>query len=142
MNHIQKLTWASIKYFSDEDLLTDGQIAEQFIGQHLLTLTTSYQMRSLYYWLREGKSSNAELDFIIEAPPYMIAIEVKAGAAGKIRSLHQWMKDINYPKKKCVRFNFSEGKEEVVEYQFDEVKLEYPLLTLPLYLVQNLQQFI
>jgi predicted AAA+ superfamily ATPase len=142
MNHVQKLTWQSLKNFSETELLTDGQIAEQFIGQHLLAGFPSYQDPSLYYWLREGKSANAELDYLIEKPPYLVAIEVKAGAAGKIRSLHQWMKDISYKKKKCVRFNLSKGFEEEVEYQFEESKLKYQLLTLPLYLIQNLDQFL
>ncbi len=142
MNHVQKITWQSLKHFSETELLTDGQIAEQFIGQHLIAQFPSYQVPSLYYWLREGKSSNAELDFIFEQPPFLIALEVKAGAAGKIRSLHQWMKDVPYKKKKSIRFNLSKGALENVEYQFEDRKLKYQLLTLPLYLVQNIDQFL
>lgn len=142
MNHFQKASWVSIKSMSEESILTDGKIAEQFIGQHLMTLQPIYEAPSLYYWLREGKSSNAEIDYILERSPYLVAVEVKAGAAGKIRSLHQWVKDAPYNKKKCIRFNLSPGSEEIVRYQYENQVLEYPLLTLPLYLVESLDRFI
>lgn len=135
MNHVQKASWLAIKNFSEEELLTEGSIAEQFIGQELLALNPAYQNPSLNYWLREGKTSNAEVDYIIERSPNLIAIEVKAGAAGKIRSLHQWMKDIQYKKKKAIRFNLSKGSREFVTYKFEEGHIDYDLLTLPLYLV-------
>lgn len=142
MNHFQKASWASIKNMSEENILTDGKIAEQFIGQHLMSLQPAYETPFLYYWLREGKSSNAEVDYILERSPYLVAVEVKAGAAGKIRSLHQWVKDIPYKKKKCIRFNLSRGGEENVRYQFEDQVLEYSLLTLPLYLVESLDSFL
>lgn len=138
MNHFQKASWSSIKSMSEENLLTDGKIAEQFIGQHLMTLAPCYEPPSLYYWLREGKKSNAEVDYILERTPFLCAIEVRAGVAGKIRSLHQWVKDAAHKKKKCLRFNLSKGGEENVRYRFDDQLLEYPLLTLPVYLVESL----
>jgi predicted AAA+ superfamily ATPase len=142
MNYFQKSTWISIKNMSTEKILTDGKIAEQFVGQQLLTLQPSYESPSLYYWLREGKSSNAEVDYIIERSPFLIAIEVKAGASGKIRSLHQWVKDTSHKKKKCVRFNLSRGGEELVKHQYEDHLLEYSLLTIPLYLIESLDQLV
>ncbi|HPI41462.1 MAG TPA: hypothetical protein PLJ21_11700, partial [Pseudobdellovibrionaceae bacterium] len=90
----------------------------------------------LHYWLREGKASNSEVDYIIEKENYLIAVEVKAGAGGKIRSLHQWMNDITYKKKRAVRFNLSKGAIERVSHQMPTRHLEYDLMTLPLYLIQ------
>jgi hypothetical protein len=138
MNHFQKATWVSIKNMSEEKILTDGKIGEQFIGQQLLSLQPVYESANLYYWLREGKSSNAEVDYIIEKSPFLVAIEVKAGASGKIRSLHQWVKDTSCKNKKCIRFNLSRGGKEIVKYQFEDQLLEYPLITIPLYLVESL----
>ncbi len=142
MNHFQKASWVNIKNMSEAKLLTDGKIAEQFIGQHLLSLQPPYESPDLYYWLREGKAANSEVDYVIERSPYLIAIEVKAGAAGKIRSMHHWVKDTAHDKKKCLRFNLSPGSEELVTYQFENQRLEYPLLTIPLYLVESLERLL
>lgn len=137
MNHLHGLTWKNFKKFNEQEIITEGLIAEQFVGQHLLYRNPSYIEPRLNYWLREGKEKNAEIDFVIEKENYILAIEVKAGAAGKIRSLHQWMNDIQYKKKKAIRFNLSKGTTEKVSYQMDNGNLEYSLLTLPLYLIQH-----
>jgi len=142
MNHMQKLSYQTLKHSSEIQLLSEGEMAEQFVGQHLLGLGPSYQNPSLYYWLREGKRANAEVDFIWEHSPHLMAVEVKAGAGGKIRSLHQWVKDISYKKKICVRFNLSQGAEENIEYQFEDQRLKYKLFTIPIYLIQNFEKFI
>lgn len=137
MNHLHGLTWKSFKTYNEEEIITEGLIAEQFVGQHLLYRNQPYLVPKLNYWLREGKEKNAEIDYVVERENSIIAIEVKAGAAGKIRSLHQWMNDIAYKKKMAVRFNLSKGTTETVVYQMEKRKLEYSLLTLPLYLVQH-----
>lgn len=142
MNHFQKTSWQVIKNFSEEEILTEGQIAEQFVGQELLAAMPCYQNPTLNYWLREGKSSNAEVDYIIERSPYLVAIEVKSGAAGKIRSLHQWMKDIKHKKKIAVRFNLSKGAIESVTYEFEDETVQYNLNTFPLYLVSCFEKFL
>jgi len=46
----------------ERSLVNEGGLAEQFIGQHLLH---PFQAPQLCYWLREGKSSNAEVDYVI-----------------------------------------------------------------------------
>lgn len=72
--------------FSKNDLLAmyNGALAEQFTGQELL----SGDMNNLYYWSREAKSSTAEVDYLIVRDSKIYPIEVKSGAAGKLRSLH------------------------------------------------------
>ena len=46
-------------------MLARGRIAEQFVGQHLQTMLSDKPNRELNYWLREGRTANAELDFVI-----------------------------------------------------------------------------
>ncbi|OFZ83479.1 MAG: hypothetical protein A2583_04510 [Bdellovibrionales bacterium RIFOXYD1_FULL_53_11] len=137
MNFMHGLRWNVFKNHTENEILTEGVIAEQFVGQHLLYEQDLYREPSLYYWLREGKNNNAEVDFIVENNEALVAIEVKAGSAGKIRSLHQWMKDISYRKKKAIRFNDSRGAIENVEQIVQDRKVEYPLHTLPLYCIQK-----
>ncbi len=75
------------------DLLwvNEGALAEQFVGQQLLYRHGGRIQPELYYWLREKKQSNAEVDYVVSEGSRVIPIEVKAGKAGSLRSLHQLM---------------------------------------------------
>ena len=61
-----------------------GAAAEQFVGQEL----RAAQGSDPYYWSREARSSNAEVDFLAVVEGQTYGIEVKSGAAGRLRSLH------------------------------------------------------
>lgn len=61
-----------------------GQLAEQFIGQEF----TAAIRKQLYYWSRDAKNSNAEIDYLIQREGKFIPVEVKDGPSGKLRSLH------------------------------------------------------
>jgi predicted AAA+ superfamily ATPase len=68
-----------------------GALAEQFVGQELLAATGG----ELYYWAREERGSTAEVDYLIDARGRVLPIEVKAGPAGLLRSLHMLLE--RYP---------------------------------------------
>ena len=91
MNAICGLDWRSISQMDDRRLINQGAIAEQFIGQHLQAMLADKPNRELNYWLREGRSANAELDFVIGLRGKIIPIEVKSGTTGTLKSLHQFM---------------------------------------------------
>ncbi len=61
-----------------------GQLAEQFVGQEFATSTSN----QLYYWSRDAKNSNAEIDYLIALEGEVYPVEVKDGPSGKLRSLH------------------------------------------------------
>ncbi len=66
-----------------------GRLAEQFVAQEL-----SYSRnRELYYWSREARSSQAEVDFVTTQESKIIPIEVKSGKGGSLRSLHYMLKE-------------------------------------------------
>jgi len=79
--------------YQKEQLLTiyKGALAEQFVGQELLATGQT----ALYYWSRNAKSSNAEVDYLIPHQGNIIPIEVKNSAVGRLRSLHLLLK--TYP---------------------------------------------
>lgn len=62
-----------------------GGLAEQFVAQEL---RLTQDQGKLYYWQRLKKSSTAEVDFLVVKQGQVIPIEVKSGAAGRLRSLH------------------------------------------------------
>jgi predicted AAA+ superfamily ATPase len=69
-----------------DDLLAiwRGQLAEQFVAQELL----ASQGRQIYYWSREARGSQAEVDFLAVAQGKVHPVEVRSGAGGSLRSLH------------------------------------------------------
>lgn len=69
-----------------------GGLAEQFVAQEL---RFTQDQGKLYYWQRLEKSSTAEVDFLAVKQGKVIPIEVKSGAAGRLRSLHLFLEQ--YP---------------------------------------------
>jgi hypothetical protein len=91
--------------------------------------------------LREGRSSNAELDFVIGIAGSIIPIEVKAGPTGKLKSLHQFMGQKKAPF--AIRFDSSLPSvhqiKTVINIGKERKDVNYPLISLPLYLIERLE---
>ncbi len=68
-----------------------GKLAEQFTAQELLAWHSS----ELFYWAREARSSNAEVDFLVVSKGQIFPVEVKSGSGGSLRSLHMMLQ--KYP---------------------------------------------
>jgi len=83
---------AELMLSDDLVLLNDGALAEQFVGQELLAYSQPYEKTKLYFWARDG-SAKAEIDYIAVFGKHIIPIEVKAGKAGSLRSLRQYLKE-------------------------------------------------
>jgi predicted AAA+ superfamily ATPase len=75
------------------ELINSGAIAEQLVGQELLANTPITEIPQLYHWHREARTSNAEIDYVIQQRSQILPIEVKAGATGRLKSLHQFLID-------------------------------------------------
>ncbi|MCF6268173.1 MAG: AAA family ATPase [Melioribacteraceae bacterium] len=108
-----------------DDLLAiyKGALAEQFVGQELL----ASELSEIYYWSRDAKNSNAEIDFLFSRNGKIFPIEVKSGSSGRLKSLHLLLK--TYPKLKN-SYVFSANK-------FSELK-EQKITFLPLYYAYKL----
>ena len=144
MNTICGLDAAKLDRLSETALINEGPIAEQFIGQQLLTILPTSTSPELYYWLREGRSSNAEIDYIFPYAGEIFPIEVKAGKSGALKSLHQYMS-----KKKAttaIRFDLREASIQKVNIKTSETNnmatISYQLLSMPLYLISEFERLI
>lgn len=85
--------WRDIHKPSQMLEIHQGMLAEQFVGQALLSLSREAGEDRLNYWLREGKSNNAEVDFLTAIDGRVIPVEVKAGKKGALRSLRRFVDD-------------------------------------------------
>jgi len=72
-------------------VINSGCMAEAFVGLELLSNSNPSNKKSLYYWHREAKSSNAEVDYVIQKNDKVLPIEVKAGTKGQMQSLRIFM---------------------------------------------------
>lgn len=70
-----------------------GLVAEQFVGQQLLTLKKCFEEPVLYYWQREAKGSAAEVDYLWQMGEHILPVEVKAGKTGTLKSLRLFLSE-------------------------------------------------
>ncbi len=77
----------------------------------------------MYYWAREAKNSNAELDYLIEKKSEIVPIEVKSGPKGRMKSLVMFLE--NYKIATGIKIS-QEG--------FNE---DTPIMSLPFYAIES-----
>ncbi|MEA3348832.1 MAG: DUF4143 domain-containing protein, partial [Pseudomonadota bacterium] len=69
----------------------NGTIAELFVGLELIAYANPREKYSIYYWHREKRASNAELDYVMILNNKLTPVEVKSGATGTLKSLKLFM---------------------------------------------------
>jgi hypothetical protein len=96
---IQQVNQINAEKIWTDDLtqINAGMMAEQMVGQELIAYGEPYEERQLFFWEREQKDSDAEVDYLITVDSLIIPIEVKAGKQGKLRSLKLFIKEKNSP---------------------------------------------
>ena len=113
--------------------INEGGVSEQAVGQILRTLGPAYVDPALYYYAREQKGSEAEIDYLLQIGTQIIPVEVKSGATGQLRSLHQFMAERKFPL--AIRLNTE--RPSVVKVETKTAKgdaAHYKLWSLPFYM--------
>ncbi|RKX82810.1 MAG: AAA+ family ATPase [Spirochaetes bacterium] len=137
-SYMQGMKWRDFQ-LDPSNLINSGKLTEQFVAQHLFSRERGIEAPELHYWLREGRSGNAEVDFVINNGAEIIPIEVKSGKAGAIRSLHQFM----YSKGsgKALRFDANPPSQQTVSADVRTKKgtdrITYTLDSFPVYMVEQ-----
>jgi len=124
-----------------EDLITvnEGALAEQFVGQQLLCAAPAFEDPQLFYWAREARNANAEVDFVISRNQEILPVEVKAGRTGTLRSTFQFLREKR--RKGAVRFYTGSPVLEDIELPGED-GITVQLLSLPLYAVGQLDRLL
>ena len=121
---------------NDISSVYQGRISEHIVGQELLANETS-PLFKLNFWTREKKGANAEVDFVLMHDGLLIPIEVKSGASGSLRSLHQFIDRAPHPY--AVRVysgKLNVDKEKTI------AGTKYFLLNFPFYLLGELKEYL
>lgn len=127
-----------IEQAGELNLINNGTLAEQFIGQHLYQAQPFYRAPELFYWAREKKSSSAEVDYIItDASNHVVPVEVKAGSTGRLRSLQIMVLEKSL--RRAVRFSSAQPTVLTERRKTAKGPVDFTLISLPHYLVQQLQ---
>lgn len=141
-NHICGNDWITIQSFVGSELVNEGAMAEQFVGQHLIHLKN--EAPRLCYWLREGRSSNAEVDYVVSRGNLILPVEVKAGKSGSLKSLQQFVLQKNTDI--AVRFDLNMPSLQDVRHttatRNGNKAVSFRLLSLPLYMIEELPRII
>lgn len=125
----------------DIDLINKGAISEQVVGQILRTVAPFYIEPSLYYWHRDEKGSNAEIDYIIQHQNKVVPIEVKSGSTGGLKSLHIFMELKKLAT--AVRINSDLPTITEINTQTNIGKsTTYKLISIPYYLLGEIQNLL
>ena len=64
---------------------------EAFVGQELLAYRQPYKRPMLYYWHKETRGSNAEVDYLIQSEQNILPIEVKSNLGSSMKSMQVFL---------------------------------------------------
>ncbi len=109
-------------------LVNRGAVAEQFVGQELLAYQPSHDQAELFYWVRDKRSSSAEVDYLVHLDQTIVPIEVKAGKTGRLKSLQLFRQEKN------LKF--------AIKISQDEFSFNDNILALPFYLISQWQRLL
>ncbi len=113
-----------------------GRAVEQMVAQnlHALTFDVNYKNR---FWVRNKKSSSAEVDFVYQIDNHLIPIEVKSGHNAHLKSLHLFMDESN--ETVAVRVWSQPYTVDVVKTQTGK---EFLLYNIPFYYIESLPKIL
>lgn len=124
-----------------EEVVTvnESVLVEPFVGQQLLCVVPIFDDPRLFYWAREARNANAEVDFVISRNQDILPVEVKGGKTGTLRSQFQFL--LEERRRRAVRFHLGRPALEKIALPRDAAATA-ELLSLPLYLVGQLDRFL
>lgn len=118
-----------------------GQLAEQLAAQELRCLDrASGAEAELHHWQRSG-GRVGEIDFLLQIDLRLVPVEVKAGAAGAMKSLHQFVHDKGLGL--GVRVDTNPPSLQTLDVRTTQGDpARYTLLSVPGYLLHRLQDLV
>jgi uncharacterized protein len=90
---LSKLNLSKYVLSSYDELLNKGALVEVFVCNEMIASGNSHTKPEIFYWHREKRGSNAEIDYVIERNGNIVPIEVKSGTKGKMQSLYLFLKE-------------------------------------------------
>ncbi|MDE6636732.1 MAG: AAA family ATPase [Muribaculaceae bacterium] len=123
---------------SASNLVNRGPLAEMVAGLEMQRYQSPNIRHSLYYWLRDAKNSQAEIDYVDNVGRNVLPIEIKAGMKGGMKSLWIFMREKSLERGvRCSLENFGS-----FEYKDEEAKTLRQVTICPLYAMSMLKSLL
>ncbi len=134
LNHALQI---QAQYIGLEDLhhLHRGFILQHLLTQELIALHAQMDFQP-HFWVREKANANAEVDLVYAHRGLLLPIEIKAGAQGRLRSLHQFVERSGHAI--ALRFLNNTFSHEAARTPDGH---DYQLINLPYYLMSQIEQY-
>ena len=113
-----------------------GAMIPHLISQELISLNTISNTKP-HFWIREKRQSSSEVDLVYPYGDKVIPIEIKSGATGTLKSLHQFIERAGHPY--AIRMYVGEFK---IENAVTADGTPFILMNLPYYLGTLLPKYI
>ena len=127
---------ADMLAFKDLSKSYKGAIIPHLIAQELISLNRMNDKKP-NFWIREKNQSSSEVDLVYTYKDKIIPIEIKSGATGTLKSLHQFVERSDHPY--TVRMYAG-------EFYIEEAKTQggkpYLLMNMPYYLGTKIHEYI
>lgn len=134
MGDITQIT-SQILTMGAAELVNKGAMAEMIVGLEYLRYQTPNIRHDLFYWVRQAKNSQAEVDYVVGHRQRILPIEVKAGMQGGMKSLWMFMQEKKITDAvRCSLENF--GK---LEYCDKESGIIRNVAICPIYAISKMQ---
>ena len=109
-------------------LLNKGNLMEQFAAQEFIAYQNYFDRAQLFFWARDKRGSQAEIDFLTNVNDLILPIEVKAGPQSRSKSLKLFLEERNLPLGIHISALKPERKDKI--------------LRIPLYLIGELERLV
>lgn len=113
-----------------------GFVVNNGLTQELIANTNSDFFKPSF-WVKENSNSVAEVDLTYKWKQYLIPVEVKSGAKGSLRSLHEYIDSA--PHDFAIRFLANKVSFETSKTRTGKI---YRLLNLPYFAVSQIDKYI
>lgn len=141
VSSLQGLVLKTKKEIRELARVNKGGISEQVVGQLLRTIPLKFIDPGLNYYVRTKKGSQAEIDYLIQHHARVFPVEVKSGATGSLKSLHQFMAERNLDT--AIRIYSDKPLKTMVDLKTTTgEKAKYLLISIPFYLTGEIERFL
>lgn len=136
INHDLKIQ-ADLLALTDLSNAYKGAIIPHMITQEVLSLNTINNPKT-HFWVREKAQASSEVDLVMQYQGKLIPIEIKSGATGSLKSLHEFIERTNHH----YAIRIYAGEFNVEEHETPNQNKPYKLMNLPYYLGTKLPEYI
>jgi predicted AAA+ superfamily ATPase len=113
-----------------------GAVIPHLITQELISLEAVRDVKP-YFWVREKSQSSSEVDLVYTYKNMVIPIEIKSGATGSLKSLHQFVERAGHSY--AIRMY---GGEFSIEKTRTPGGVPYTLMNMPYYLGTKIPEYV